>query len=154
VGLAIAGPALRWVSVGGRKVVRAGVGFGTYSVTATGCWNGSQEHAEGARCDSSSGKVVWGGHARQNAIVVEKHQFGSILRDRFFLSIPPFENDGWGVDDRLEKFSQDKISVRKMCTRVDDQARVLPMEPLSPGAARQRCPQETPSLGVQREIVL
>ena len=38
------------------------------------------EHAEGARCDSSSGKVVWGGYARQNAIVVEKHQFGSIRR--------------------------------------------------------------------------
>jgi len=53
LGLAIAGPALRWVSVGGRKVVlSAGGGFGTYSVTATGCWNGSQEHAGRARCDS------------------------------------------------------------------------------------------------------
>jgi len=61
-------------------VLRAGGGFGTYSVTATGCWNGSQEHAEGARCDRTVGKAVGDGYARQNAIVVEKHQFGSIRR--------------------------------------------------------------------------
>ena len=40
----------------------------------------SQEHAGRARCDRTVGKAVGDGYARQNAIVVEKHQFGSIRR--------------------------------------------------------------------------